>query len=478
MEKKDKIISFLNDQIAQSGFKSKAYVFDSGNVKKPNRSIFIKIKAYLDDFTNGNPSKRWVTLTGLRGAGKTTILYQLLYASQGLDCYKLALSVDQITQILGSDISEILSVFEEIIGRPFENLDKPLLLFLDEVQYDPKWGIVLKTIYDRSNKVFIFCTGSAAILMNSNTDIARRTIFEKLFPLSFCEFLKIKYKKYEIKGLSLKIREAILNSKNASDAFEKLRLLEGNINKYYLGVSRIDFDNYLYYGTLPFMIALENEALVYDQISKTLERVVDKDIPQLGNFTPDIINKIPSILYAVADMDAFNFSTLSEKFEISRQKVADIFATLEKTEILFRIYPYGSHLNQVTKKPSKYLFSSPAFRAMYYKMIGNIISDQNAKGKLLEDLVGMYLQRYLYKNPLSSITFDSGEGGADFIVKSANNKIVIEVGVGKKNYRQVEKTAIKTNPIYSIVISQSENILSVNQEKNSIMIPLRIFLLI
>ena len=139
-----------------------------------------------------------------------------------------------------------------------------------------------------------------------------------------------------------------------------------------------------------------------------------------------------------------------------------------------RIYPYGSHLNQV-KKPSKYLFSSSAFRYMYYNLVGNIISKQNVAGKLYEDIVAMYLSRYIYKKPASSITYDSAEGGADFILKIGDKRIVIEVGVSKKNCKQVLKTAKKVSSQYNLIISSNE--LEFSEENNTVKIPLTYFLL-
>lgn len=474
---KEKIKEFINDQIAQADFRGRAYVFDAQNKKRPNRNIFIRIQSHLDQFLAGNQAYRWVALTGLRGAGKTTIMYQLYHAKKNIDGYFLTLSVDEITQTLGSNISEVISVFEEIIGRPITNLDKPLFLFLDEVQYDEKWGATLKTIYDKSHNVFMFATGSAAALINSNSDIARRVIYEKIYPLSFTEFIKIKNDKYEVKGLTQELREIIFGGRNAKEVFDALQKLEQKINEYYHGISRLDFENYLYYGSLPFMIALENEALVYDQINKSLERVINKDIPQMRGFSSDIIVKISAILYAVADMDILNFTTLAEKFGISRPKIAEIFSALEQAEVLHRIYPHGSHFKQVTQKPSKYLFSSPAFRAMYYKTIGNIISEQNARGKLLEDLVGMYLYRLCDKKPFFSLTYDSAKGGADFILNAGENKIVIEVGVNKKEYKQVTQTIEKVKAVYGLIISEGAENLEYNQEANALKIPLKYFLL-
>lgn len=474
---KVKIKEFINDQIAQADFRGRAYVFDAQNKKRPNRNIFIRIQSHLNQFLAGNQSYRWAILTGLRGAGKTTIMYQLYHAKKNIDGYFLVLSVDEITQTLGSSINEVINVFEEIIGRPITNLDKPLFLFLDEVQYDEKWGATLKTIYDRAHNVFMFATGSAAALINSNSDIARRAIYEKIYPLSFAEFIKIKNDKYEVRGLAQELREIIFGGRNAKEVFDALKKTEQKISAYYHGISRLDFENYLYYGSLPFMIALENEALVYDQINKSLERVINKDIPQMRGLSSDIIGKISAILYAVADMDVLNFTTLAEKFGISRPKIAEIFSALEQAEVLHRIYPHGSHFKQVTQKPSKYLFSSPAFRAMYYKTIGNIISEQNARGKLLEDLVGMYLYRLCDKKPSFSLTYDSAKGGADFILSAGENKIVIEVGVNKKEYKQVAQTTEKIKATYGIIISEGSEDLEYNQEVNTLKIPLKYFLL-
>lgn len=473
---KDKIKEYISDQVAQADFRAQGYVFDAHNKKRLNRNIFLRLQAHLDKFLEGNKAYRWIALTGLRGAGKTTVMYQLYHAKKNIDAYSLILPVDEIVETLGSNLSEILSVFEEVINRPLSNLDKPLLLFLDEVQYDSKWGVTLKALYDRADNVFIFSTGSAAVLVNTNSDVARRAIFEKMYPLSFTEFIKIKKQKVEIKGLAKDLREAVFEAGTALEAFTSISLLQSKIDRYYLDIGRLEFESYLHYGSLPFMIALDNEAIVYDQIHKSLDRVVNKDIPQMQSMTRDIISKIPAILYAIADMDALNFSTMATKFGISRPKVSEIFSVLEEAEVLHRIYPHGSHFKQVTQKPSKYLFSSPAFRAMYYKTIGNTITEQNARGKLLEDLVSMYLYRIFDKKPMYSLTYDSAQGGADFIVGVGDKKIVIEVGSNKTEYRQVVKTSQKVTSAYSIILSEEGN-LEYNEEANALKIPLKYFLL-
>jgi len=477
MTNKEQIKEYIRDQIAQVNFRAQGYVFDAQNKKRLNRNIFVTLQSYLEKFLKGQKAFRWLTLTGLRGAGKTTIMYQLYYANKNIDAYFLVLAVDEIVETLGSSISEVLIAFEEMIGKSLANLDKPLFLFLDEVQYDKKWGATLKTLYDKSNRVFIFATGSAAVLVNLNSDIARRPIFEKMFPLSFTEFIKVKHQKTELPGLAGDMRDAIFSSQSAKETFDRILLLQAKINKYYIDISRLEFENYLHYGSLPFMIALDNEALVYDQINKSLERVVNKDIPQIRTMSSDIITRIPAILYAIADMDALNFTTLARKFGISRPKVTDIFSALEQAEVLHRIYPIGSHFKPVTQKSSKYLFSSPAFRSMYYKTIGNTITAQNARGKLLEDLVGMYLYRLFNKKPGFSLNYDAEKGGADFVVGVGNERIVIEVGINKIKYNQVIQTVKKVRAKYGIIISEKISELEYNKEANVLKIPLKYFIL-
>jgi predicted AAA+ superfamily ATPase len=146
---------------------------------------------------------------------------------------------------------------------------------------------------------------------------------------------------------------------------------------------------------------------------------------------------------------------------------------LEQTEAVTRIYPYGSHRLQV-RKPSKYLFTSPAFRAMYFRFIGSTQRQEVYEGKLLEDTVGLYLGRLCKQHPVS-LTYDSAAGGADFIVRDDSSSIAVEVGRGQKGFEQVVRTAKKIKAKYGLVISSSE--LKCNAEQTAIAVPLEFFLL-
>ena len=472
--KKDLILKYLQEQIAQADFRAKAYVYDEQNNKNPKRNCYVKLNKYYNDFLKGNSEIRWIVISGFRGVGKTTLLSQLYFETIQTETNKLFLSVDQITQIIGVTLSDVLSVYEEILGSVFERLERPVVLFLDEVQYDSKWAITLKTIFDRSKKVFIFATGSSAVTLQTNPDVARRVIFEKLYPMSFTEYIKIKENKYEIKVLSSKLRKAVFESNTSEEVFTQIKILENVVRQYWMGIERLEVDRYMKYGTLPFAVKLKNEGLVYDQIKKILDRVVSMDIAQLGQFRNEIVSKIPEILYTVAATDILSVTNLAPDLDIDRLTLTQVLSVLEKTETVLRVFPYGAHASQV-RKPSKYLFASPAFRSMYYNFVGNIIGQDTYMGKLLEDTVGLYLARCLV-NKNVSLTYDSTAGGADFIIRIYEQNIILEVGYGEKGFTQINNTAKRVKSKYGLVVSSAP--LLINESKTAVNIPLSYFLLL
>ncbi|MBU3934740.1 AAA family ATPase [Patescibacteria group bacterium] len=472
-ERREKLYQFVQDQISQGVFRTRAYVYNDRGERNPQRSMFLLMQKYVNTFLGGDAAVRWLVMPGLRGAGKTTLLAQL-YNNENITLErKLFLSVDQVTQTFGASLQEIIQIYEEIVGGSFEQLKEPVFLFLDEVQYDKHWAGFLKTIYDRTRKVFIVATGSSALMINVNADIARRAVSETLYPMSFTEFIKIKFNRYEEAGLGAELRKALLDSKSAEEVYGRLLSCKAKVHQYWQSIGKQEISHYINYGTLPYMVALKNEALVYDQIKKSLDRVVSVDIPQIGRFRPEVASKFQMLLYAIADSEQISFNSLSSTMEVGRPTLMHMLDVLEKTETVMRIYPHGSHRKQV-RKPSKYLFTSPAFRAMYFRFIGSTQKQEVYEGKLMEDAVGLFLGRLCDRRSVF-LTYDSAAGGADFIVRDDTASIAIEVGRGQKGFDQVMRTSKKIKAKYGLVISSSE--LKMNSQKTAVAVPLEFFLL-
>jgi hypothetical protein len=472
-----KIKEYIQAQIAQSPNRLKGLTSDAQNKPLFKRRVFSVLQKYAIDFLQNRSEPRVIVMPGLRGTGKTTLLAQLFLSLSNENTAKLYLSVDEIVERFNVNLWDVIESYEELIGKHIEELDTPLFLFFDEIHYDKKWAIFLKTIYDRSKNVMIFCTGSAALLLREqiNADIARRVFFIDIHPVSFSEYMRFKHDKNPVKKIGETIKDAILFSSNAKNIFEKLQKEEYKIKKYWLGVDSFEIDRYIKFGTFPFTLKLDNEVLSLNFINQIINKVIYTDILQFYNFETETLNRIDKILYLISDTLGVSATKLSQTLKMNPDTLRLIFKSLESSGLIHRIPPHGAHFKQA-KKPSKYLFATPSLRFSYLSSRESIGIFDIYKGSLLEDIVGMYLNRILPQFGSYALTYDVADGGADFIISLGTQKIILEVGAGKKSYKQIIRTQEKIKPKYSLIISDNE--LEFSEKYNALKIPLKYFLLI
>lgn len=474
-EIRGKITVYLNNQFAQAENRLSAYTLDPKGRKNFKRKAVAVLEKYLSDFKKKGREPRWIIIPGIRGVGKTTILAQIYSELVCQPGHKLYISLDEARKILDVSLRDILIIYEEILGKVFEDLSVPVFLFIDEAQYDDDWAIVLKSLYDRSKKVFILCTGSSALLLQTNTDISRRAVFEKIYPMSFTEYLLLKDRKKTPDNFSEELKKAVFTSNNATELFENLKSKEKTVGDYWFDVKRPEVDNYLKFGSLPFTLQYTQESLIYSQIEQTLTNIINKDIPRLGRFDQGTMARLNQILYAVSSSNVLSLAPFAQDLNIAINTLTDVLDVFEKSELLLRILPHGSHYGQV-KKPSKYLFITPSYRNMFFNLFGSTLSFDNYKGFLLEDVVGLYFYRILGLRFGTSLTYDSAAEGADFIVNFNNKNVAVEVGYNKTDYRQIDETAKKIKINYGLSISSKT--LSLSENKAYISLPLNYFLLL
>ena len=193
------------------------------------RPIVFRIMGYTKSFLEGKGDSRMVILYGLRGIGKSTILFQVyerlkrgLIFDTVVESKKipkeniLYLSIDQTLLEGQFDTSKspildaIKSFCEDVHGQKIEALNKKLFIMIDEAQFDKNWTFAAKSIYDRTRNIFLIITGSSALALNIDTDTARRAIKEPLFPLNFMEYETMKNRIFPLKGTGIRLKELIL----------------------------------------------------------------------------------------------------------------------------------------------------------------------------------------------------------------------------------------------------------------------------
>lgn len=480
-----KVHQYVQNQLSRAPSLLRSYIQDEFDNKYLPRNIFIRIKKDLNDFLGGEKEIRIIAVPGLRGVGKTTLLAQLfLELFPKYQKELLYVSVDQVNNILRSDLQTVLEEYQNILGTSFEKLDKNIFIFIDEIHYDKSWPSILKSVYDRSKNVFIICTGSSALSLQSTPDLARRMIFEKLYPMSFTEYILLKTRnlsskdkdvkiKFPVKGLKEKIKNILFFSPNANICFSGLKSLEKDKNDYWFGVDNLEINKYLKFGTMPFALTIRDENKILNLTDELIEKVIKKDLFELEKFSVDTIDKIKNILLMTASSDEVSITSLAKNLtDISINTLIDIFNALEKAEMIIRVYPYGSVYKKI-RKPSKYYFMFPSLRYSLLNIIEGETAFEKYKGKYLEDIASLYLYREFSQKGISSVFYDSAKGGADFILQIGNRKIVLEIGFGDKEMKQAEHSLKKIQGNYGLVISRSE----LSLHNNIVKVPLDYFLL-
>lgn len=473
---------------------NQANTFSAGITRRGFLVAQKAIKDFMDEALVGNlPSRHWVAMPGLRGIGKTTILSQLFIDNSLHGSIKIYASFDRVKTV-GANVQDFINACEEYIGDRFENINQPILLFLDEVQYLDDWAVGLKTVLDRSNKIFIFCTGSSALSLQTDANVARRMDVIKLHPLCLTEYVMIKQAhegvahrsiRRPIQGVASSIRNAIFYSSTAEECYDALVQVKPRVNEYWSGVPynrNLIFGEYISYGTLPFTLDLPNRSAVWERINRILSESLDRDVVSYKRFDAPTISMIPQLLFILASSVEVSINNIAPLLHSNIRTVKSVIQALEKTEIITEIPPKGASRGRVGK-PSKYLFTSPAMRAALCGFGGVITPDNDVslKGKLLEDAVGLYLKRIFMDSPLNRaiVEYDTAKGGADFIVSgngTKSNSIVMEVGANKKTSKQVIQTMKDVGGKYGVIVTSGK--LDIDESNKVVRVPFDYFFLI
>jgi len=471
------------------------YIYDENRRKLPTRFMFAKFKKLIERFLNNElyETEKIILMPGIRGIGKSTLLAQL-YAiekflkSKDRDLLRIINRLDErlyldVSQLHSEQISlnDFFNYYEKAKGFYFEKPGKKILLLLDEVHFDERWGLFLKNLFDRTKghkDILVIATGSSALQINMIADLARRAETWQLFPMKFSEYLILKYNKFPIKsGLSDYLQESLFNSSNANEVFKKLSKEESEINRYFVNEVPPEAENEFFEsGSFPSILNINNKIKRIEKIKSVIDGIIVRDILKLKRFETQTIAKISDLLYLLAQSDVTSFNKLQAALKIKRVETLDnLIDVLALSGIITRIKAYGTTYGPTRKTP-KILFITPSLRSA----ILNNNYPSGIEGKKLEDYFALIFKKdikgnYVFGTP--KLSYDIAENGADFVLSLQNRKnVVIEVGFNKEEIKQVKNTMKKVkNPLYGLVIG-SKKLELIN---NSIVkVPLRFLMLI
>lgn len=293
-------------------------------------SVKLSFKRYLYDQIDWND--RLIAIVGARGSGKTTLMLQHIKESYGNAPKKaLYVSLDHIW-FTEHSLYDLADDFMKMGGEA---------LFLDEVHKYNRWAQEIKNIYDSFPTLRIVFTGSSILkLYQGEADLSRRIAKYELWGMSFREYL-------EYVGLvkSSPIRlEDILNyhvdiAREITSDFKVLPAMS----------------DYLSHGCYPYF--KENVKFYHDRLCRTVDAVIETDLPCVEHIDYYAVDKIRKLLYIISNMVPFtpNISELSGRVGVSRSTLMAYLRYLQRAQVVILLEKNAQTMKQLVKPEKIYL---------------------------------------------------------------------------------------------------------------------------
>lgn len=475
------LISYIHTNKATQG-RIQDEVRDQG-AAFPKRNVFVTLRKYADGFFKKGIPPRLVALSGLRGVGKTTLMWQTaehIFKNYTQEVYFI--NAEDLKR-LNYTLFDFISIFEkEILKKPFYELEEPIVFLFDEVHDLEHWDKDLKLLYEKCKKAFVLCTGSSALLLHRNADLATRWTLERVFPYEFPEFIVAKTwlesgqnMLFPSKGLASKLKSILFFSQDFAQlqsgvvqATPEIESYLEEIGKRLPGFQGL-IDEYISYHNIARFLPLEDKGVINNRVIALFERILQQD---LKDFDPDSNPELLSrLIMRLALSDEINFQSLAKELRCKEQEVEHFIETLHKAEILNVFLPHGG-VRLKTGNRVKPFFMSPSLRrALYARVYGSELKE-DLRAKLYEDVVAMYLRRLFEPGLLS---FGDAKGKSpDFVVETMDSPVLVEVGINKKSRKQISKYV--SDKRYGIVINSK--IQAAYFEEDCLFLPLSWFLIL
>ncbi|WP_407432694.1 ATP-binding protein [Methanobrevibacter sp.] len=476
--KNNDVEKFIASQINETQFLLNDSIYYKNQKFNP-RSEFEEIKDYVNDFLQGDNLNRFITLPGLRGVGKSTILLEiydyLINEKNILPENILYISCEQLNNIEKCDIyATIEDYVKNFHHSSLKTLNHEIFLLIDESHYDKNWSLAGKMIYDQSRKIFMIFTGSSALNLDYDAEASRRIINYNINPLNYTQHLNLKYGYYPIE-FSNSIRNLIF-----SGDIENTVKLEEKTNHDILnlkGYTSTDWDNYFKFGGFPQVMFDKRQREIVKKIFSSVDTVIRKDLGTIKNITTDTQSYAMRILKFMAQKYPGDVSQnkLSSELKCSFSTINTLFYLFEKIQLLFHFDNYGG-INHRIKKAQQYYFATPSIRHIINLKFGvtNFTEDEY-DGILFKNFVASSLFNLINNDNFFDFNayYEKRKGGVDFLVKkNFENPIPIEVGNKNKDKRQVIRAMNIHDSTHGIIISQRD---AIEKDGDIIYIPIKSF---
>ena len=364
-----------------------------------NRQEWLKsINLIIRDITIENNVN--YAFTGLRRAGKSYFLYQIIRDTFKVEDYEQVLMInfedERLMELKHTDLHLILEAYYELF-------DKTPVLFLDEIQNIPFWQKFVRRLTDDGLRVYV--TGSNAEMLSHEiaTTLGGRFINKEILPLSFGEYLKFQGIPYSEK------------SKYSNDRFAIVKA----------------YEEYLQFGGFPELIKLDKKR---DFLSSVYQKLFYGDL--IARYKVTNANVLKLLVKKLAE-SVNNETSVNRIKNLIKSTGASIgsntlFEYLNYLELSYMIGSISNFHSKFTEKETnkKYYFLDNG-------ILGLFLFDQDTK--LLENQVYIELRRRGLKP-----YFLKRKTEVDFYVPEENLLIQVSYSIKEPEIAQREIKALSS----------------------------------
>ena len=356
-------------------------VLEFWNFWNQDRRTGVYRKDYTDELYRQRKLKEASIVAGVRRAGKSTILLQVLrkLIDSGTPRENiLYVNFEEPTFIPYLTVEFLLRIHDLYLER-FNPRGRTYVV-LDEVQLVPGWERFVRGLYDRDKDIKFYITGSSSKLLSKEygTSLTGRIVSNEVFPLSFQEFLAFKEKEEMIERSRGKGSPALRNL----------------------------FNQYTRFGGFPQVVLTEEEKDKMQILKDYYTAVIEKDIIQ--RYQVRDIKKLKEFCLNLYANVATHFSGYqAEKRQKISQPTANKFLEYAREVFLVQTTDYFSYsFTEQKANPYKvYAIDPGLYNAVSFRFSENI-------GRIFENVVYLGLRR-----KGEDIFYWKGKGEVDFLIR-------------------------------------------------------------
>ncbi len=366
-----------------------------------------------------------VVITGLRRAGKSTLLKEIkrqYYPEENI--YYMNFEDERLLDFKVSDFNTLYESFLELSGES-------RIFFFDEIQNISGWEAFVRRMYDRGFKFYITGSNSSLMSRELGTKLTGRHVKLELYPFSFREL---------VESMAIKTGEEFYLTEDRA-----------KIKK--------EFGRYLENGGIPEYYLYENK----DIIKSLYDNILYKDIIVRYGIKDE--NTIRSLAYYLMTNPATEISYNKLKNFLglgSQTTVKNYVGYLENSYLIFTINAFNYSLKkQLSSKKKVYVIDTGLINILAFKF-------SKDTGKMLENIVLLEL-----KNRALEVYYHAGKNECDFIIMeqgSITRAIQVTQRLQKSNEKRELAGLLEAMDRYKlpeglILTEDTEDVIEVNGRK-------------